>query len=292
MIELPNGHRSWFFSASGAMAYVDGWPWEQPLRWLGVYNPHHYIIITKTLTWTQRVGNLKLWKWWKCIRFLGHKSVVNAVGLTNPGFQAWVQKYYPRVRAKGYRVIVSVMAESVLQADALAYELNNLAGLVGVQLNVSCPNVDHPGEEMCKIIDRFISVSRHPVIVKLGYQDPIVDICKEFDGRVAAYELINAVPWNLVYPGRPSPLEKYGLVGAVSGPIISPYAIKALRIVRAAGVRAQIISGGGISSLAGIQRRYEAGADGFALGTTFLTNIWQVRQLLSWCPPPTEIDSI
>lgn len=231
MIKLSNGHQSRFFSASGAMAYLHGWPWEQPFRWVGLLDPYKFTIITKTLTWEPIVGNLKLWCWWRCIRFLGGGNVLNSVGLTNPGLTAWSFKWYPKIAKYDYNVIVSVMVQNVLEAQVMAKYLNGLNHIVGVQLNVSCPNIHYEQEQVeavCDIVRAFARVTNHPLILKLGYQHGYVSICRELKGTIEAVELINAVPWPIIFPNRISPLAKYNLVGAVSGPWIIPYAREAL----------------------------------------------------------------
>lgn len=281
MISL-NNHQSLFFSASGAMAYRHGWPWDHPFRWLGYYDVNKFTVITKTLTEEPRKGNLKLWKWWRCIHFLGYGNVVNSVGLTNPGIMSWVRNQYEKLGKQ--KVVVSVMVEDEKQARRMANWLNNLDNIVGVQLNVSCPNVGHKEYDTCEVVRQFVHICIHPVILKLGYQDDYVNICKELEGVASAFELINAVPWAMVFPDKPSPLAKYGLVGGVSGPVIAPFAREALSKVRAAGVKAQIISGGGIDSKEEVQKRHDLGADGFALGVHFLTQIWKTNEILSWKP--------
>lgn len=290
MLILPNGHRSWFIAASGAMAWFNGWPWEQPLRWCGVYNPDDFITITKTLTWNGRVGNLKLWKWWRCIRFLPGGNVVNSVGLTNKGLTWWLFNYYDRIKPSKHRIIVSVLLEDPSEAKTVGEFLSYLPNIIGVQLNVSCPNIKHDSnaDYICSVTKSFMRWCHHPVILKLGYQDDFVTICRQLDGQVAAFELINAVPWDLVYPGKQSPLHKYGLVGAVSGPVIAPFARAALQLTREAGVKGQIASGGGIRTCAEIQERYNRKANAFVFGTHFLRQITRTKQLMSWCPPPNH----
>jgi Dihydroorotate dehydrogenase len=301
MISLNNGYQSQFFSASGAMGWLDGWPWEQPFKWLGAYDPTRYTIIVKTLTWEPRKGNLKLWPpwaWRKCIRFLDDDgndvgflrgiNTVNAVGLTNPSLRVWHRLYYRKLLERPeLKVVLSVLVESEEEAKLVAEFLNPLAAIVGVQLNVSCPNIQHKenwGEQICKIAECFIEHCRHTIILKLGWQDDIVDICKALDGK-AVFELINAVPWNFVFPTKPSPLAKYNLMGAVSGPKIKPFAREALQKVRDAGVKGQIISGGGNNSLSELDCRHDLGANGFAVGIKFLLHISKVDRMFDWRSP-------
>lgn len=280
-IELRNGHQFNVCCASGALGFIgDGYWWEQPLRKLGLIQPAQLTLITKTLTFNPRVGNLKGWCPWRCVRLLPGGNTVNAVGLTNPGFFWWTTACYHRVMEKGYDVILSLGPESERESEIMAIYLStHCQGLKGVELNVSCPNVEHDDgvEHVVRIVEAFLKSSTHPVIIKLGVQNPYLDICKSLDGKVDAFDLINAVPWQTVFPGQPSPLSKYGLVGAVSGPVIAPFARDALASVKNAGVKTPIISGGGITGLEEIRNRP---ADAFSIGTLFLHRPWKPKSVV------------
>src|SRR5580658_6822350 len=98
MIPLSNGHRLDYLAASGALAYDgQGWPWEWPLRWAGLIDPRLFTVVTKTLTFQRRRGNLRWHKPWECVALIPG-GAVNKVGLTNPGFRWWCSHVGPRVR--------------------------------------------------------------------------------------------------------------------------------------------------------------------------------------------------
>src|SRR5579859_3541099 len=141
-----------FLSASGALGFDGrGYFWEQPFRWLGLLDSRQFTIITKTLTFLPRRGNLRMWCPWRCVRFC-KDGVVNCVGLTNPGYLWWLNKPYRYILKKGYDVIVSIMPESPLEAKEMVSALN-YCKIVGIEIN-SCPNVDHDNsvEHICKIV--------------------------------------------------------------------------------------------------------------------------------------------
>ena len=90
MIKFKNGYEMEFGCASGALAwYGEGWWWEYPLRLLDVIQPHKLTIISKTLTFDPRIGNLKWWCPWRCVTLIP-EGAVNSVGLTNPGYKRWI----------------------------------------------------------------------------------------------------------------------------------------------------------------------------------------------------------
>jgi dihydroorotate dehydrogenase (NAD+) catalytic subunit len=283
VITFSNGHRFDFGCASGAMAFRgDGWWFEQPSRWAGLIRPREFTVIVKTLTFMPRRGNLRWYAPWRCVRMLLNGGMVNAVGLTNPGYQWWCEGPYRHITRRGYKAIVSFMPETVVEAAVMTERFNLLPDLVGVQLNLSCPNVARDGgvAHVCGITEAVVRRSAHPVSLKLSYTDDYTRICRELDGRVEAFELINTVPFGTVYPGRRSPLARYGLTGGVSGRPIKKYAVEALKNVRAAGVKTPIISGGGIETFEDVAERHALGAAGFVFGSVFVRRPWRPNTII------------
>ncbi len=284
MIKFKNGHNMDFACASGALAwYGEGWWWEHPLRWLGFIRPDELTVISKTLTFDARVGNLKWYCPWRCVRLI-EDGAVNAVGLTNPGYDWWIKNCPSKIDKKGWKVIVSIMPAHEGEAETMVRALNPCP-IVGYEINVSCPNVDHDSSiaHIKRIFQAVKANTDHPVILKLGYTDPYVDICRELDGKADAFDLINTVSWAKVYPDKPSPLAKYNLVGGVSGFPIREYSREALVKVRFSGVKTPIISGGGIDSAVEVYARMVSGARAVTLGTVFLRTPWKPYYIIREC---------
>lgn len=276
MIRLQNGYQFDFVAASGALGYDGrGWLWDWPFRWAGLLDPSRFAVITKTLTLRPRRGNLSWWHPWTCTRLI-QGGMVNAVGLKNFGLKEWFRKYYKTAVAAPWRVILSVMPENLDEANEMLMVSRELldfdAVIAAWELNLSCPNVEHDSDvgHACELVRFFAHNSRVPVIVKLAWQDPYLDICRELDGTVAAFDLINTVPWSLCFPNRSSPLAKHGFDGGVSGLPIAWRSRDALESVKCAGVRTPIISGGGVYSLDEVRQRFDLGAAAVSFGTAFL----------------------
>jgi dihydroorotate dehydrogenase len=203
------------------------------LRWAGLLNPHDFTIVVKTLTLRPRVGNLRWYAPWRCVRLI-RGGTVNAVGLTNPGIDWWIRACYPRMRRMGLQTIVSVYPESVEEAQAFAQKLRGLQ-IAGVELNASCPNVAHCEADTVQHVQAIAYSLReagHPLIVKVGYDQPYVAIAQAVEGIADAVHAINAVPWRLVFGERPSPLARLG-GGGVSGEPIRPFVREAVQQLRA-----------------------------------------------------------
>jgi dihydroorotate dehydrogenase len=275
MIHLPNDYSFDFAVASGALGFDGrGWWWEKPLRWLGLIDPHKFLVITKTLTRHPRHGNLRWWCPWRCVRPTAG-GFVNAVGLTNPGLDGWFRRYHRNIVKDNLSVAVSIAPETPCDASWMAWKImsgNSYRLFKAIELNVSCPNTKQPDElvDLVKAMVKAMQPAGLPIIVKLGWTQPYLQICKELDGRVAAFDLINTVPWSYMYPDQPSPLAKYGLEGGLSGEGIGLFAINALGRVIDAGVKTPIISGGGICNIGGVHARFNRGAKAVAFGSVFL----------------------
>lgn len=271
MIRLGPNYSFRYAAAAGALGF-DGrcyW-WEKPLRWLGFIDPSLFLVISKTLTAEPRKGNYRWWKPWQTVRLVPG-GAVNAMGLPNPGLSKWFREYYKNTHK--YNIAVSIAPNTLHEADDMAWRIQSggCENIRAIELNCSCPNLGHEATEdhICRMALE-VAAKGVPTIVKLGYQQPFLSICKRLDGKVAAFDLINTVPWSKTSAFEPSPLAKYGLEGGVSGWKIAWYAYEAMRTVKDAGIKTPVLSGGGIMNYEQASLRLAAGADAISFGTIFL----------------------
>ena len=126
-------------------------------------------VVTKSITRLPRQGN-PTW------RILEHDTgMLNAIGLANVGLDDFLGHIAPRVARVPTRVIGSVAGFSVDDYVQVAASMNEVEGLAGVELNVSCPNV-HGGTEfgvdpgaLREVVGAVRAVTpRLPLIVKLS----------------------------------------------------------------------------------------------------------------------------
>jgi len=218
MITLSNGHKFDYMAASGALAFDGrGWPWERPLFWAGLIDPSLFTIVLKTLTREPRVGNLKLYKPWTCVKLIPG-GVVNAVGLTNPGIDVWCDQIAPMIDFNQLNLVGSILSNL---PDDLVYMAKRMSqfNLRAIEINWSCPNTQEHGlKDARQIIDGTLAVSAAvnlPIILKLGVTHEADLILNELASVVEAVS-INSVPWSIVFPNSQSPLAKFG-GGGVSG---------------------------------------------------------------------------
>jgi dihydroorotate dehydrogenase len=285
MIKFKNGHKLTFACASGALGFDGrGWFWEWPFRWCGLLDPTAFTVVAKTITMEPRKGNLSLWHPWTCVALIGskrtgNKGATNAIDLTNPGIRGWIEDCYPVAMSKGYKIAASVRPNDSSEARQMAGLLAPLQ-LAYIEVNVSCPNSNDVPTEIPQIL-RALQSSDHPIVLKLSFDQVNPTFIGAVDDYVDAYHAINTIPWNQMFPNRPSPIEHYphGKQGGVSGTYLTDPALWAVRTLNTITGK-PIIGGGGIMDIWGVRRFERAGAKAFSIGTCFLYYPWYPNQIV------------
>ncbi len=93
-------------------------------------------VVTKGTTLRPRHGNAP-------VRIAETPSgMLNAIGLQNPGVDHVVQAFAPAWARWDLPVIVNVAGDAVGDYVAIARRLDGVPGIAGLELNISCPNVE------------------------------------------------------------------------------------------------------------------------------------------------------
>jgi len=275
MIRLSNGHSFEFVAASGALAFDgNGWPWEWPLRWIGLIEPLQFTIITKSLTLKPRRGHLRWYKPWGCVRFI-KEGVVNAIGLTNPGIDWWIDTVYPKLLSTQRSVVVSLAGEEPEEYIAMAKKLRSLVFLKGIEINASCPNSQGELQKNVNVIIETVQSVKQaaglPILLKLSCTHDYVSIAKALEGVVEAIN-INSIPWGEQFPNQTSPLANFG-GGGVSGKVAQE---KNWGMVETLAKETKIpVIGPGVWEFEDIQKLFTLGAKAVAFGSVFLRAPWK-----------------
>jgi dihydroorotate dehydrogenase (NAD+) catalytic subunit len=131
-------------------------------------------------------------------------GMLNSIGLQGPGIDQFLENDIPWLASRGARIIVSISGETVEEYASLARRLRGIDGLSGVEVNISCPNVENRGlvfacdptasRAVVESVRRNIA-GDYPMIVKLSPDvTDIVSIAREVVSAGAdALALINTV---------------------------------------------------------------------------------------------------
>jgi len=224
-------------------------------------------------------------------------GMLNAVGLQGPGVAAWIEHDLPALRATGARVVASIWGTSVDDfARAARMLLPARAELVGLEVNVSCPNV-HARDEMfahdaaatrtvmAAVADAGLGL---PLLAKLSPNvTDIVAIARAaLEGGADALTLVNTVmALGIDAETRRAVLGAGG--GGLSGPAIKPIALRAVYDVTRALPGVPVVGTGGVRSGVDAVEMLLAGASAVGVGTaTFLYPRAPYRildELRDWC---------
>ncbi len=222
-------------------------------------------------------------------------GMMNAVGLQNPGVDAWRADELPSLRATGARVVASIWGFSVEDYAAAADALATCGPeVVAVEVNLSCPNIEdrrqmfaHDPARAAAAIEATAGCGR-PRWAKLSPNvTDIVPIAGAvLEAGASAVTLINTVMGLAIDPvtGK-ARLGNGG--GGLSGAAIHPVAVRAVFDVRAAFPDAAIIGVGGVEDGQSAAELLAAGANAVQVGTATFADprapMRVMRDLAAWC---------
>ena len=285
MITLSNGHAFKYMVASGALAFDGkGWLWERPLVWLGLIKPQLFTVVIKSLTRHPRVGNLRWWKPWACVRLIPG-GAVNKVGLTNPGVEWWCREVGPKLDFQKFPTAGSIFGDEKELVEMA--EMLNRFDLVALEVNVSCPNTGHAIEQAEMVVNSVKAVKRascHPVIVKVSADQDYLTIARGLVGIAEAVSL-NSVPWKTVFTnGEQTPLAKLekqvgGGGGGVSGKPAQKHNWAAVEALAKQGSLSVI--GPSIMEFEDMEKLRRLGAKAISFGAIFLRTPWKPTSFIN-----------
>ena len=206
-------------------------------------------------------------------------GMLNSIGLQNVGLKEFLKTKLPYVRKYDTKLIVNILGNTLQEYVKLSEALDD-AGVDGIELNVSCPNVKKGGivfgtdkKMLAKLIGKVrSSVKNSTLITKLS---PNVSDIKEFarmaeDSGSDAISLINTIPGMAIDIKTKKPKIE-NIIGGLSGPAIKPIAVRMVYESYRA-VKIPIIGMGGIMNSEDAVEFMLAGATAVAIGTANFVN--------------------
>ena len=238
-------------------------------------------IVCKGTTLTPREGNSQP-------RLVETASgMLNSIGLQNIGVKALIKEKAPVWASWRVPVIVNIAGETADEYAQLAKELDGVAGIAGIEVNISCPNVEVGGAEFganpdsaAEITLAVKAATSLPTIVKLTPN--VSDITRiaiaVAEAGADAISLINTLKGMTIDITRRRPLLG-NVTGGLSGPAIKPVALRMVYEV-AGAVELPVIGCGGIASSNDAVEFILAGASAVQVGTANLSNPYTALNVL------------
>ncbi len=206
-------------------------------------------------------------------------GLINAIGLQGPGVDSFVETYMPFLRQFDTPVIVNIWGRDKDEYEEVAARFNDVEGIAGLELNISCPNVKEGGIAFgtditmaSDLISRVRKRTSLPLIPKLAPNVPQVGLFAKAaeDAGADAVSLINTLPAMVIDIETRRPILA-NRVGGLSGPAIHPVAVK--QVWEAAqAVSIPVIGMGGIETADDALEFIIAGAAAVAVGTATFTD--------------------
>ncbi len=235
-------------------------------------------IVTKTITRSPRPGNPPPRT---CETPAG---MLNSIGLENPGLEAFIADKLPFLAGLKVPLIVSIAASDDPREFRMLIEgLERCRGIAGYELNISCPNVRHPGRKGTGLIAQDARqtyalvkglrlLTRRTLVTKLSPNvTDIVEIARAAaDAGSDALALINTLTGMSVDVVTRRPRLARGF-GGLSGPAVRPVAVRMVREVYRA-VDIPLIGMGGITDTDSALEFIIAGATAISVGTANFVN--------------------
>jgi dihydroorotate dehydrogenase (NAD+) catalytic subunit len=254
-------------AASGTFGWGEEYSKVMDLSKLGA-------IVTKTITMKPRAGNPPP-------RICETPSgMLNSIGLQNEGVQKLVDEQLPFLSKFKVPIIVNIAAETINEYVELTMKLDKVPAVKGIEVNISCPNVQQGGMHFgsdprttAEVIRKVKRVTSLPVIAKLTPNvTDIAEIAKAAEGSGAdAISLINTLLAMSIDVQTRKP-RLGAITGGLSGPAIKPVAVRMVWQV-AKAVKVPVIGIGGIMTGEDAIEFFLAGASAVQVGTANFVDV-------------------
>ena len=222
-------------------------------------------LVTKTVTPLPREGNAP-------VRIAETEvGMLNAIGLANPGVEAFVAEHLPRLAQLGVPLWVSVGGFAVEDYVAVAEQVSR-DEVETLELNLSCPNVDEVPENVGDVVGAVRKVTAKPLYAKLSAA--VADLAASARAAEAAgadgLSLVNTVRGLALDERTLRPILARG-VGGLSGPALRPVALAAVYTC-SRETRLPIVGMGGVATGRHALELLAAGATDVAVGTALFAD--------------------
>lgn len=194
-------------------------------------------------------------------------GMVNSIGLQNAGLDRLLKDLGDY--DLGLPLFVSIAADTVGEFAAMCERLAGEERVAAVELNLSCPNVEHGGLQFCAgppAAHEVVAACRSalygkPMFAKLTSEGAVANAVAAEEAGADALTLINTIPALVVDPRE----RRVSLRGGLSGPAIKPVALRAIYEVSRT-VSVPVIGVGGVVGGTDVAELMIAGATAVQVG--------------------------
>lgn len=204
-------------------------------------------------------------------------GMLNSIGLQGPGIESFIEHDLAWLHQRGARTVVSIAGSTVEEYGKLAGRLRTVPGIVGIEVNISCPNVEKRNQVFACDPDMAASViqlvrrnsdPRMPLLAKLSPDVTDIVSVAESVARAGAsgVSVINTLLGMVINTETMRP-HLAGVTGGLSGPAIRPVAVRCVWQIRQALPDLPILGMGGIRTGSDALQFILAGANAVSVGT-------------------------
>ena len=206
-------------------------------------------------------------------------GMLNAIGLHGPGVEALIRDYAPQWAEWDFPVFVNINGETAAEYGELAARLDGVPGVSGLEINISCPNVEQGGlyfgndpRAASAVTESVRRRTKLPVWVKLTPMVSDIGVI----ARVVEAAGADALCAINTFVGMSMDLNAYRprlsfRTGGLSGPAIRPLAVH-LAHQAARAVRIPVIGIGGITRAEDALEFLVAGCSAVQVGAATFVN--------------------
>ncbi|MBA3278232.1 MAG: dihydroorotate dehydrogenase [Geodermatophilaceae bacterium] len=203
-------------------------------------------------------------------------GMLNSIGLQGPGIEAFLSDDLPWLASRGARAMVSIAGGAVEEYAELATRLRGARGMIALEVNISCPNVESRGEVFAcdpAAASAVLAAVRGadpgvPIYAKLS--PDVTDIASVAracaDGGADGISAINTLLGLVIDTETLRPVLS-AVTGGLSGPAIRPVALRCVWQIHRALPETPILGMGGITNGAEALQFVVAGASAVSVGT-------------------------
>ncbi len=213
-------------------------------------------------------------------------GMVNAVGIQNPGIDAWARIVGPGLAGVGVPVWGSAVGHTPEEFALVARGLAS-AGVSAVEINLSCPNLEDgtlwalEPRASARVVGAVRAATDLPLGVKLSPEatDVVAVAAACLEAGADWLVLTNTVRGTVVDPatGRS---RLAAPAGGYSGPPLKPIALRCVTEVHRAIPEAPIVGVGGVTGAVDVLEYLRAGASAVGLGTVHFAQPRAARRIL------------